>query len=176
MVRKRLCQVVVVVLLLSGAVALSQSPAFAESVGPLEIYGLASNKCIDDPENSMSNNQVMDIYTCLETTNEQFYIEGVPDNHVWIVNVKSGKCLTVQNALMTNNAPIIQYTCTYGGNEEWDRSWVYVQKYGLVFTIVNAKSGRCITIQNLGTTNNSKLLQFDCNQGENQLWAQENLI
>ena len=38
------------------------------------------------------------------------------------------------------------------------------------FELVNVNSGKCLDVQGGGNTNNTNIIQFDCNGGTNQRW------
>ncbi|GIF65641.1 hypothetical protein Ais01nite_36760 [Asanoa ishikariensis] len=163
--RRRLFRsVLALVVLVTAAVVLPQSPAAAEVRGPWQIQGIQSRKCVDVP-NGTFNNVQLTIYTCKDKGNQLFYIQEIYNGEYNIWNIQTGKCLTVLNAETTNNTPVIQYACNIGLNELWTLP--------ADLTIRNVKSGKCLTVQNNGTANGAKLLQFTCNGGQNQIftWA-----
>ena len=172
MVRKRIFQAVLALVMLGTTVAVTESPAFAASYGPYVSWGFQSQKCTDDPNSATGNNVALEIWTCNGGKNQQWYYEDTGDGYYWIVNVASGKCLTVKNAALTDNTPIIQYACNYGANEEWSISPLFQDQndYYYYGWISNRRSGSCLTVQNESSSNGGKLVQFTCNYGGNEEW------
>jgi hypothetical protein len=180
--RKQSVLAVLASALIATATILMPGPAFANAApaaaaapppgadGPYElIEANNTSKCLDDPGNSTANGTVLDIYTCIGSTNEQWYIEAPSDgtlNWYWLVNVKSGKCMTVQGAVSDTNKPIIQYTCTTGSNEEWS----IVRNIDSEADMIARNSGKCATVKGDLRVNNTPLLQYPCNDGGNQTW------
>jgi hypothetical protein len=152
------------------------APSPASAAAPLTLWvivGFGSQKCIDDPNFATANNVVFDIWTCVSPRqrNEQWIWRQKEPAVYEIVNAHSGKCMTVQNGSMNNNAAILQFDCNGGANQEWGQLPSFSYNGYDYYSIMNWKSGRCITVKNVGVTNGSKLLQFDCNDASNSTWT-----
>ena len=165
--RKSLRLTISFVVLVAAVLFLSPSPATAAGTlhGPYQVQGIQSDKCIDIPHGSASNNVVLNIWTCKNpvTGNQKFWAEDHGGGNWEIWNPQNGKCLTVKGASTKNNAPIIQYDCTLGANEVWS----FTDDY----EVVNKKSKKCLTVKGRGTANGTTLLQYTCNGGDNQVWT-----
>jgi hypothetical protein len=169
---KRFFQSVFAVLLLGAVIGVPQAAALAAPLvdNTKPYFKGYAHKCIEVPGNSTVNNTVMDIYTCIETAANERWDLSSHDTGYWFQNQNSHKCMTVQNASTANNALILQYTCANQGNEEWGvGTWGTIGGF-TYYQIVNVNSGKCLTVQNNGTANGSKLLQYTCNKGYNQAW------
>jgi hypothetical protein len=73
--RKRLFQSALALVMLGAAVVLPQARALAtvgEVYGPYFLVDLHSGKCADDPNSSTSNNTAIIIYSCLAGANQKW--------------------------------------------------------------------------------------------------------
>ncbi|MET8146062.1 RICIN domain-containing protein [Sphaerisporangium sp. NPDC005288] len=165
------------IMALFGAVVLGVTVLAASSPANAATYwvirGFGSQKCIDNP-NYASGNVQLDIWSCVSPrqSNEQWEWVPAGDDSFIIVNRSSGKCLTVYGASYDNNAPIIQYACNYGANQRWFQDNARTTQGGYDYYMIrNAKSQKCIAVQNASTANGAKLLQYTCNTGPNEIWT-----
>jgi hypothetical protein len=178
---KKMLHVATACLLVTAATVLPQTAAEAVTAW-MPINADMSNKCMDDPGNSLAHVQI-DIWTCISVaggyqSNEQWrFEEAGPGSGYWIRNQKSNLCLTVLNNRTDNNAPVIQYPCNTGANERWyvNKNYIYAPIgdstiYFYLNGIYNAGSGKYLTVQNNGVANGSKLIQYEGNGGRNQGW------
>ncbi|GAA1617354.1 RICIN domain-containing protein [Actinoplanes couchii] len=80
--------------------------------------------------------------------------------HLW--NVNSGRCIAIQNASTAQNAFALQFTCdnTEPHNDDW--YFDEVTAGGIYYHLVNRHSGKCLAVQNAGTADNARILQFTC--------------
>lgn len=182
--RKHLVHATIGLVALAAAILFQQSPASAADPYPTaygpHIWAYQAEKCLNDPNSSLANGTKYIIYTCVkpdvDNQDWNFRAEGNPYYNIW--NAASSKCLTVENASVANSAAVIQYTCTTGANEEW--YVVYIPGYDVCdngflcagsYNIINKKSEKCLTVKNGGTLNGNQLVQYECNNGLNQLWV-----
>ncbi|GIH08266.1 hypothetical protein Rhe02_63330 [Rhizocola hellebori] len=88
------------------------------------------------------------------------------------INRHSDKCLTVSGASVANNAGAVQYTCDYSAphNEDWYFEDVYGT--GNWWHVINAHSGKCLTISGASGANNAGAVQYTCeyNSPYNEEW------
>jgi hypothetical protein len=62
----------------------------------------------------------MDIYTCLDASNELWLDDDMPGAGEYrIRNQVSGKCLTVRGAGISNGSKLPQYECNTSGSNVW---------------------------------------------------------
>jgi ricin-type beta-trefoil lectin protein len=84
------------------------------------LTNVHSGKCIDNPNYAVNNNVVMDQWTCVAQSNENWRFERGTTNDLLIRNQSSGKCLTVLGGSRSSGAFIVQYTCTtVNKNGQW---------------------------------------------------------
>jgi ricin-type beta-trefoil lectin protein len=81
----------------------------------------------------------------------------------------TSKCIDVPNGTFEDD-PVIMYTCAYPrhANQQWylrDTSDGYAN-------IWNRQTGKCLTVQNASTANNATVIQYSCNTGDNEEWAE----
>jgi alpha-galactosidase len=150
------------------------APANAATYWVIKNYGL--NMCIDNPNFSQANNTKMDIWKCVgppRQTNEQWEWKPIDASEWTIKNRSSGKCLTMQNGDTGDNVPVIQYDCFSQTHARWYQVPTGIQDISGYdyYEIRSVKNNKCITVQNRGTTNGSKLIMFTCNGGTNQWWT-----
>jgi hypothetical protein len=140
----------------------------------VNIRGLVSEKCVDDPDNSYVNNTVMIIYTRYDpkVDNQKWTFTPTDGGYYNIWNELNGKCLIVLNNSPNNNAAVIQFDCNTGDNEEW-RTHLVGNVDDDYYEIINRHSQKCLTVKNASTANKATLLQFGCNGGGNQYWTWE---
>ncbi len=94
-----------------------------------------------------------------------------------LVNIHSEKCLTVSGASTANNAGAVQYTCDFLSphNEDWYLEDVYGS--GDYWHIINAHSGKCLTVSGASLANNAGAVQYTCDLSfpYNEEWVLENV-
>jgi len=81
---------------------------------------------------------------------------------VQLVAEHSGLCLA-QNGTATTNAPVVQLACTVGNTAQWSL---------VGGTLRNRASGSCLDVPNGSTTQDTALITWTCNGGNNQNWTQ----
>ena len=79
-----------------------------------------------------------------------------------IENVRSGKCAAIQNAGTANNALALQFTCDTVAPHNDDWYFDEIAPGSIYYHVVNRHSGKCLAIQNAGTADNNRALQFTC--------------
>ncbi|GAA3346922.1 hypothetical protein GCM10020358_59790 [Amorphoplanes nipponensis] len=124
------------------------------------LTNVHSGKCVDNPNYATGNNVVMDQWTCVSQTNENWRFERGSSNNLLIRNQASGKCLTVLGGSTASGARVVQYTCTtVNKNGQWSTTDTLAGGY----SIMNANSGLCIAIESASSANGARLIQRACN-------------
>jgi hypothetical protein len=163
--RKLLQACVAIIALATVMVYHPSAAAAAEVLGPYEIVGEPSGRCVDNP-NSSTANVTMVIWTCHtpRSANQTWYFEATDSGYYWIKNQVSGKCLAVYGASTSENVQIIQYACNYGDNEEWKTRFVHRTFPGGrdYYLLENRKSKMCISVAGDSNSNGAKLVQTLC--------------
>jgi Glycosyl hydrolase family 59/Ricin-type beta-trefoil lectin domain len=123
------------------------------TAGPI-TSGMAG-MCLDDANDSTTNGNVIDIYTCNGTAAQVWqYSNGAVENN--------GKCLDVVGNTSTADGTLVDlWDCNGGNNQDWNV---------VNGTLVNPQSGKCLDDPGLSTTPGTQLDIWDCNGGANQKW------
>ena len=101
-------------------------------------------------------------WPCGNANNEKFTITTLTGGYVQFVAEHSGLCLA-QNGTATTNAPVVQLACSAGNTTQWNV---------IGSTIRNRASGSCLDIPNSATAQDTALITWTCNGGNNQNWTQ----
>jgi hypothetical protein len=158
----------------SAAPTAPAPPAQSAAVqGPYVIDFLHSGKCLDLPNSTTSNVQLIQ-YTCNTSfpANQGWYFEDTTSGYYKIRSQATSKCVTVLNASTANSAQVIQYPC----NDTYNAQWLPVPKgtstTGLdYYELRNRNSGKCLNVQGASTSNSAKLIQYDCaSANDRQTW------
>ncbi|MGC9667717.1 RICIN domain-containing protein [Planosporangium sp. 12N6] len=89
---------------------------------------------------------------CNGSDRQQWRLTRGPDDQYMVVNLAGSGCLDVENASHDDGARIVQWTCHDADNQRW-----VVRPDMDTFTLVNAYSGMCATVEGDG-----KLRQRTC--------------
>jgi hypothetical protein len=95
--------------------------------------------------------------------------QQIANQHVMLVNAKTGKCLTIAGGVSTdNNLEAVQFDC----DGHPSRTWLISDMTGSgVYHVRNVQTGKCLTIAGgLSTDNNVTALQFDCDADPSRTW------
>ncbi|MFJ9575035.1 RICIN domain-containing protein [Streptomyces sp. NPDC101191] len=89
-------------------------------------------------------------------------------NYTTVTNVAGGTCLEMPGWTGEWGAQATVWGCNDGDNQ----TWVFNNKGGGFFEIVNRSSGLCLELPGLppATANGTAVGQWPCNGGRNQLW------
>jgi hypothetical protein len=101
-------------------------------------------------------------WPCGNAGNEKFTVNSLTGGYVQFVAEHSGLCLA-QNGTATTNAPVVQLACTAGDTTQWSL---------VGGTVRNRASGSCLDVPNGSTTQDTALITWTCNGGNNQNWTQ----
>ena len=126
----------------------------------------ASAKCIDVVGGSTANNAEIIQYTCGSAANQQWRLTDAGNGYVNIVAAHSGKCLdvtapprpTVRRSSSTPAAAAPTSSGRCARSAAPSSSW-------------RATRGKCLDVPSASTANGTRLKQYTCNSGTNQLWS-----
>jgi hypothetical protein len=82
-----------------------------------QLVGVQSGRCLDVPNQSMTNGTQLEIWDCNGGANQQWRVNADGT----IVGVESGLCLDVIGAGTANGVLIDIFTCNGGANQRWSR-------------------------------------------------------
>lgn len=140
-----------------------------QAVGPSWIEFQHSHKCAEDPAYSTGNVR-LNQWTCVNQSNEWWYM--VPDgSQTWDVkNGYSGKCMNVASASKSNGAHVIQYPCSRAANSRWFWGYVKFASGHAGYVLVNANSRLCLNVAGYSKSNGADLIQYTCGDYLNELF------
>ncbi len=128
------------------------------------IVGTQSGKCVDVVGGSTASGANLQLYTCVNQTQQQFRAEATDSGFYRLRNVKSNLCVDISGASTADGAKIIQSTCGTGASQQWSFTDVATG----VERITNRGSGKAMDVVGLGTTDGTGLQQWTASGGENQ--------
>jgi endo-1,4-beta-xylanase len=121
------------------------------------VRGVASNKCLDVPNQSTSNGTQLQIYDCWSGVNQQWTVTSSGEFRVY-----GNKCLDASGSGSSNGTAVIIWDCHGGANQRWNRN-----SDG---SIRSAQSGLCLDVSGASTANGALLQLWSCHGGGNQRW------
>lgn len=86
---------------------------------------------------------------------------------------ESGRCIDDPHSNPNDNIVQEIWNCIDGGTNQ---HWWTIDTDSRYFMIKNVSSQKCLTVKNASTQNNYPILQFTCNNGDNQQWRPEYYI
>jgi endo-1,4-beta-xylanase len=134
----------------------STPPATGGSTGPLR--GVASNRCLDVPNQSQTDGTFLQIYDCWNGTNQQWTYTSSNQ-----LTVYGNKCLDVPNHAKTAGTKVEIWTCNGGTNQQW--------RLNSDGTVVGIESGLCLDVAGAATANSTAVQLWTCTGGSNQKWT-----
>lgn len=149
----------------------SVSPDLA--YGPSWIEFESSNKCADDPGYSTGNVRI-DQWTCVNQTNEYWYLDYTGGDGPRVYNGYSHKCLNVSGASKSNGAFIIQYPCSNTLNMEWNVLDVLRNGVVVGYELQSLNSGKCVNVAGNSMSNGADLIQYTCGYYFNEMFYYPN--
>ena len=130
----------------------------ASGTGPSGQIVLANGgKCLDDPGYGTADGTRLDIWACVNQSNETWTL--VQDGTVRVL----GKCMDVSGSGTANGTPVDLATCDGSAAQRW--------QVGSAGELVNMQSGRCLDDPGYATANGTKLDIWDCALSTNERWA-----
>ena len=121
-----------------------------------------SSLCVNIRGNSTASGALAIQWPCGNGSNEKFTVKTIAGGYVQLVAQHSGLCLA-QDSTATSGAGVVQLACTGGNTTQWSLVGA---------TIRNRASGACLDVPNNSTTQDTPLLTWSCNGGNNQNWTQ----
>jgi O-glycosyl hydrolase len=125
-----------------------------------ELVGNQSNRCLDVPGVSTTNNTQLELYDCNAGTNQEFGLTA--SGPITVYSGSSQRCLDAYQQKTAPGTPVNIFTCNGGKNQQWT-----VHPDG---AITNNQSGLCLDAYGQGTGNGTKVDLWSCNGGSNQQW------
>ncbi|BCJ47896.1 lipase [Actinoplanes ianthinogenes] len=119
------------------------------------LVGVASGRCLDDPNGSTTNGVQPIIWDCSGAANQQWAYDGQTLRSV-------GKCLDSPTGA-TAGAKAQLWDCSGATNQRW----TFVSGG----TIRNAQSGLCLDVSGNATANGTAVILWTCTNSANQLWT-----
>ena len=121
------------------------------------VRGVASKRCLDVPNSSVSNGAKIQIWTCNGNTNQKWaHTSGRA------LMAYGTKCLDADGNGKRRGTAVILWTCNGRTNQQWK-----VKSNG---TIVGVASGLCLDVTGARTAKGTKIQLWTCKGGSNQKW------
>lgn len=123
------------------------------------------SKCADDTNNSGSNGNKVQIWTCGNGDVAQkwtYYPDSNPGGDGVVEH--NGKCLAVSGGRIANGTLVELWTCNGTGSQQWFLT-------GSGGELYNPQSGKCLDDPSSSKTNGKQLDISTCTGGDNQAWA-----
>ena len=121
-----------------------------------------SNLCVNVRGASTASGATVVQWPCGNDGNERFTMTQTNDGFVQFKAEHSGLCLA-QSGTATTNAAVVQLACSAGNTTQWSL---------VGSTLRNRASGSCLDVPNNATTQDTALITWTCNGGNNQNWTQ----
>lgn len=121
-----------------------------------------SNLCVNVRGASTASGATVVQWPCGNDGNERFTMTQTNDGFVQFKVEHSGLCLA-QSGTATTNAAVVQLACSAGTTTQWSL---------VGSTLRNRASGSCLDVPNNATTQDTALITWTCNGGNNQNWTQ----
>ena len=141
------------------------------SGGVYSVISKNSGKGLDVTALSTADGALIQQWTYIGTSNQNFKIINIGGGYYEIVAMNSGKCIEVQGASTSNGALVDQMPYTGATNQQW--SIVYTGSG--YYKILNRNSGKCLDVKDVSTSNGAAIQQWTFANGSNQYW-QLNLV
>jgi hypothetical protein len=124
------------------------------------LRGVASNRCLDVPNQATTNGTLLDIWDCNGGSNQQWtYLSNGE------LQVYGSKCLDVPGHATSAGTRVEIWDCNGGANQQWN-----LNSDG---TVVGRESGLCLDVTGAGTANGTAVEIWTCNGGSNQKWSRQ---
>jgi hypothetical protein len=139
----------------AAALTMVANPARADVTGALQ--GVASGRCLDDPNSSTTNGVQVQIYDCNGQANQRWTSTNSGQLQVL------GKCLDAYAKGTTAGTKVILWDCNGGTNQQW--------RINSDSSITGVQSGLCLDVSGAATANGSLVQLWTCHGGNNQKWT-----
>ncbi|QNK70743.1 Ig-like domain-containing protein [Variovorax sp. PAMC26660] len=121
-----------------------------------------SNLCVNIKAAATTSGTTAVQWPCGNAGNEKFTVTSLPGGYVQFKAEHSGLCLA-QSGTATTNAAVVQLACSAGDTTQWSQ---------VGGALKNRASGSCLDVPNNATTQDTALITWTCNGGNNQSWTQ----
>lgn len=147
-----------------NAVSLTASRSASNAVSGTPITGASyivgvANKCLDDQHNMLTNGNTVWLYTCNNTTAQQWVAHN---GSIELSN--TGYCLDVKWAGKASQTPVWLYTCNGTVAQQWKIN-------STTGTVINPSSGLCLDDRYSGTADGNPIWIYTCNGTDAQKWT-----
>jgi len=186
--RRRLF-VVAMSLIVSGAAALSPTPAVAAPAGDVSVLAdshwwanvagsnaAGAHKALDIKDLSVADGAVVQLWTYSGGNQQRFYHDSIGSSVIKLRNVNSGKCLDTRGPSDADGTQVHQWNCYSTDSQTWRQenagTRIVNGSTKTVYRFVNL-FGRDTCLDNAGgsgNNNNNKIQIWTCNGSANQLW------
>ena len=136
-----------------GIIATTATTAEAAGSGAVTGY---QGMCLDDYDASSADGAKVDLYTCNNSSAQQWTVESNGTLQVF------GMCMDVNGGNTTNGTVVDLYTCNGTGAQDW-----MAQPSG---DLVNPQSGKCLADSGDGGSG-TQVVIYDCSGASDQKWT-----
>jgi hypothetical protein len=124
------------------------------------LRGVASNRCLDVPDQATANGTLLQIWDCNGGANQQWtYLSNGE------LQVYGDKCLDVPGHATSAGTRVEIWDCNGGANQQWN-----LDSDG---TVVGRESGLCLDVTGAGTADGTAVEIWTCNGQSNQKWSRQ---
>ncbi|RSZ42473.1 MULTISPECIES: RICIN domain-containing protein [unclassified Variovorax] len=121
-----------------------------------------SNLCVNVKGAATTSGTTVVQWPCGNAGNERFTVTQLGGGFVQFKAEHSGLCLA-QSGTATTNAAVVQLACSAGDTTQWSLVGAALR---------NRASGSCLDVPNNATAQDTALITWTCNGGNNQNWTQ----
>jgi hypothetical protein len=141
----------------------------ADGIPTFQIVAKHSEKCVDVQGQSREVGAKLIQYHCKQdsSTNQNFILRPIGgSNRYSIISQNSGLCLDIKD-FSTDIIPVQQWTCNGGANQTFS----FTPQDDDTFEIRTNSKGTCLDVQGASTDDDVGLIQYPCNNGDNQAFS-----
>jgi galactose oxidase len=140
-------------------------PADAGALTPVQLVAQHSGKCIQSPA---STGQAATQQTCNGGTAQKWALKTVAGGVQIVTAADPTLCLNLPGATTNGGTSVVVSTCSAAGvpGEIWSPRAV-----GANFNFVATHDSQCMDVNNASQSDGVPIIQWQCNNGMNQLWA-----
>ena len=174
-IKFELSMIICVFILFSSTLSLeSDSLRSLTENGYLDYFALRfvhSGLCLDAEKNATHHGGKIIQYNCHQWDNQLLHFSLQKDGFFIIEFKHSGKVLEVKDGSHNNGEIIHQADKNYGDSQKWhidirdvasDHGWT------AHIRLKNKRSNKCLEIRGASTNVGQEVIQWDCNEGNNQ--------
>ncbi|WP_405787240.1 RICIN domain-containing protein [Streptomyces sp. NBC_00029] len=131
--------------------------------GPRTWVSAGTQMCLEIRRSSGDDGATANQWTCNNSSSQKWIIAN-PTGVTTVVSMDSGKCLEIRRDSVEDGATANQWTC----NNSPTQSWRFQPVAGGGWSLVNANSGKCLTIRDQG--DGALASQWPCDNSPAQTW------